>query len=130
MNTIIVSNQKFQNTDIWVVSINGREDGRQFCKSAYSAMRYMFLLKRRTGCMISENCLQRLSFEIARKRKECLEKLEAIKQKFIIEHSVDIILAQPSVDTRAEEKVELPKPIARRGRKPGSKNKPKADKAA
>lgn len=130
MNTIIVSNQKFHNTDIWVVSINGREDGRQFCKSAYSAMRYMFLLKRRTGCMISENCLQRLSFEIARKRKEGLEKLEAIKQKFIIEHSVDYILAQPAVDTRAAEKVEMPKPKARRGRKPGSKNKPKADKAA
>lgn len=129
MNTIIVSNQKFHNTDIWVVSINGHEDGRLFCKSAYSAMRYMFLLKRRTGCMISENCLQRLSFEIARKRKECLEKLEAVKEKFIEEHSVDNILAKPAVVVAAE-KVELPKPKARRGRKPGSKNKPKADKAA
>ena len=129
MNTIIVSNKKFQNTDIWVVSINGREDGKQFCKSAYSAMRYMFLLKRRTGCLISENCLQRLSFEIAKKKKECLEKLEAVKVKFIEEHSVDNILAQPAVKVAAE-KTELPKPKARRGRKPGSKNKPKADKAA
>ena len=129
MNTIIVSNQKFHNTDIWVVSINGREDGRQFCKSAYSAMRYMFLLKRRTGCMIYENCLQRLSFEIARKRKEGLEKLEAVKEKFIEEHSVDNILAKPAAVVAAE-KVELPKPKARRGRKPGRKNKPKADKAA
>ena len=129
MNTIIVSNKKFQNTDIWVVSINGREDGRQFCKSVYSAMRYMFLLKRRMGCMISENCLQRLSFEIARKRKEGLEKLEAVKEKFIEEHSVDNILAKPDAVVTAE-KVELPKPKARRGRKPGSKNKPKADKAA
>ena len=129
MNTIIVSNKKFQSTDIWVVSINGREDGKQFCKSAYSAMRYMFLLKSRTGCLISENCLQRLSFEIARKRKEGLEKLEAVKVKFIEEHSVNNILAQPAVNVAAE-KTELPKPKARRGRKPGSKNKPKADKAA
>ena len=102
MNTIIVSNKKFQSTDIWVVSINGREDGKQFCKSAYSAMRYMFLLKRRTGCLISENCLQRLSFEIAKKKKECLEKLEAVKVKFIEEHSVNNILAQPAVKVAAE----------------------------
>ena len=49
--------------------------------------------------------------------------------KFIEEHSVNNILAQPAVKVAAE-KTELPKPKARRGRKPGSKNKPKADKAA
>ena len=49
--------------------------------------------------------------------------------KFIEEHSVNNILAQPAVNVAAE-KTELPKAKARRGRKPGSKNKPKADKAA
>ena len=54
---------------------------------------------------------------------------QAVKVKFIEEHSVNNILAQPAVKVAAE-KTELPKPKARRGRKPGSKNKPKADKAA
>lgn len=67
MNTIVASHKTTKNSNnIWVVSISGQEEGRQFCKSAASALRYMFILKARTGANISQNCIERLSFEIKR----------------------------------------------------------------
>lgn len=66
MNTIVASHKSTKNSNIWVVSISGQEEGRQFCKSAASALRYMFILKARTGANISQNCIERLSFEIKR----------------------------------------------------------------
>ena len=53
---------------VWVVSIEGQDDSRQFCKSARAAMKYMFLLKSRTGLYISKEGLQLLSAEIARQK--------------------------------------------------------------
>lgn len=66
MNTIVASHKSTKNSNIWVVSVSGQEEGRQFCKSAASALRYMFILKARTGANISQNCIERLSFEIKR----------------------------------------------------------------
>lgn len=68
MNTIVASHKSTKNSNIWVVSISGQEEGRQFCKSAASALRYMFILKARTGANISQNCIERLSFEIKRNK--------------------------------------------------------------
>ena len=51
---------------IWVVSVSGDKASRVYCKSPYKAMRYAFLLKKRTGLNISDNCLCRVSHEIAR----------------------------------------------------------------
>lgn len=39
---------------IWVVSISGDNNSRVNCKSPYKAMRYAFLLKKRTGLNISD----------------------------------------------------------------------------
>ena len=39
---------------IWVVSISGDNNSRVYCKSPYKAMRYAFLLKKRTGLNISD----------------------------------------------------------------------------
>lgn len=61
-----VAKSTFSNNNVWAVAITGSEQPSTHCKSAYKAMRYMFLLKKRTGLGISENCLARLSAEIAR----------------------------------------------------------------
>ena len=39
---------------IWVVPISGDNNSRVYCKSPYKAMRYAFLLKKRTGLNISD----------------------------------------------------------------------------
>lgn len=66
MNTIVAFHHS---KNLWVVSILGRNDIRKFCRSAYSAMKYMFLLQSLSADLyISDNCLQRLSFEIALNR--------------------------------------------------------------
>ena len=64
---LITSGRKSEATaHIWVVSIDGQPHSKVYCKSPYKAMRYAFLLKKRTGLNISDNCLTRVSYEIAR----------------------------------------------------------------
>ncbi len=53
------------NNNVWAVAITGSKQPSVHCKTAFKAMRYMFLLKKKTGLSISENCLARLSAEIA-----------------------------------------------------------------
>ena len=53
---LITSGKKSEATaHIWVVSIDGRPASKVYCKSPYKAMRYAFLLKKRTGLNISDN---------------------------------------------------------------------------
>jgi hypothetical protein len=71
MNTIVAFHHPSKNKNLWVVSILENDSVRKYCKSAYSAMRYMFLLQSSSADMyISDNCLQRLSFEIALNKRE------------------------------------------------------------
>lgn len=69
-NLILITSGKINKATahIWVVSISGDNDSRVYCKSPYKAMRYAFLLKKRTGLNISDNCLCRVSHEIARNK--------------------------------------------------------------
>ena len=79
MNTIVVNQAQSNKSEnmVWVVSIEGQDDSRQFCKSARAAMKYMFLLKSRTGLYISKEGLQMLSAEIARlKNPEAVAKIQ------------------------------------------------------
>ena len=64
---IIVSQVKSNqfNNNVWAVAITGDEQPSAHCKSAYKAMRFMFLLKKQTGLYISGECLSQLSQEIA-----------------------------------------------------------------
>lgn len=50
--------------NVWVVYTSEDKNKKYYCTSAYKAMRLTFLLKKRTGLNISENCLARLSHEI------------------------------------------------------------------
>lgn len=52
--------------NVWVVYTSADSSDKMFCTSAYKAMRLAFLLKKRMGLNISDNCLARLSQEIAK----------------------------------------------------------------
>ena len=57
MNTIVAFHHS---KNLWVVSILGRNDIQKYCRSAYFAMKYMFLLQSLSADLyISDNCLQR-----------------------------------------------------------------------
>ena len=126
MNTIVVNQAQSNKSEnmVWVVSIEGQDDSRQFCKSARAAMKYMFLLKSRTGLYISKEGLQMLSAEIARlNNPEAVAKIQKHAEAIAEAHDVNRILAQPKEEKEAvvEEVAPTPK---KRGRKP------KAAKAA
>lgn len=122
MNTISAKHVPTKNTNnVWAVSIEGQEEV-QYCKSPYKAMRYMFLLKARTGFIIAKESLQQLSEAIAKQKAEqplspeqaaVKEKVEAAVEEFVESHSVEAVLA------------EKPKKV----RKPRSR-KPKAEEVA
>ena len=65
----VVKSNKSDN-DVWAVSITGDEQPIAHCKTAYKAMRYMFLLKKQTGLYIAAESLVQLSAEIAFRKAE------------------------------------------------------------
>lgn len=65
---VVKSNQSDNN--VWAVSITGEEQPASYCKSAYKAMRFMFMLKKQTGFSISGTCLSELSKTIAMQKAE------------------------------------------------------------
>lgn len=69
---IIVSVVKSNKSDnnVWAVSITGEDQPSAHCKSAYKAMRFMFLLKKQTGLYIADESLALLSSEIALQKAE------------------------------------------------------------
>ena len=126
MNTIVVNQAQSNKSEnmVWVVSIEGQDDSRQFCKSARAAMKYMFLLKSRTGLYISKEGLQMLSAEIARlKNPEAVAKIQEHVEAIAEAYDGNRSLTQPKEVKEAvvEEVAPTPK---KRGRKP------KAAKAA
>lgn len=71
--TVVKSNRSDNN--VWAVSITGDEQPSAHCKTAYKAMRFMFLLKKQTGLYIAAESLAQLSAEIAfRKAEQAAEK--------------------------------------------------------
>ena len=120
MNTIVVNQAQSNKSEnmVWVVSIEGQDDSRQFCKSARAAMKYMFLLKSRTGLYISKEGLQMLSAEIARlKNPEAVAKIQEHAEAIAEAYDVNRILAQPKEVKEAVVEEVAPKP-KKRGRKP------------
>ena len=64
---IIVSVEKSNKSEnnVWAVAITGEEQKQAYCKSAYKAMRFAFLLKKQTGLYIEDESLKSLSEQIA-----------------------------------------------------------------
>lgn len=94
---IIVSEKKSNKSDntVWAVAIAGEEKPKAFCKSAYKAMRFAFLLKVQTGLNISDNCLCRLSFECAKRRAAIAADVQGKMEMVAESHRVENVLAQP-----------------------------------
>jgi outer membrane biosynthesis protein TonB len=65
----IVKSNKSEN-NVWAVGITGEEQEQAYCKSAYKAMRFAFLLKKQTSFYIEDDSLKMLSEEIARQKAE------------------------------------------------------------
>ena len=63
----VVKSNKSEN-NVWAVGITGEEQEQAYCKSAYKAMRFAFLLKKQTGFRIEDASLKSLSEEIARQK--------------------------------------------------------------
>lgn len=106
---IIVSIVKSNNSEnnVWAVAITGEEKPEGYCKSAYKAMRFAFLLKKRTGVNIDDDSLKSLSHEIAEqkaKNAEAQEKLAEVAQEFVEIHSVDKVLEEKPKKARKPRK--------------------------
>ena len=133
MITIVANPVPSKNTNnVWVVSIEGLEESRQFCKSPYKAMRYMFLLKSRTeGSNISKECLKALSLAIKEQKAkehpeyaEAAAKIQEVAASIAEAHDINKIKEKKEKKAKsAEAPAEKPAP-KKRGRKP------KAEKAA
>jgi hypothetical protein len=69
-NVIIVSVEKSNKSEnnVWAVAITGEEQKQAYCKSARMAMRFAYLLKKRTGLYIEDLSMKLLSEEIARQK--------------------------------------------------------------
>jgi len=63
----VVKSNKSEN-NVWAVSITGEEQEQAYCKSAWKAMKFAFLLKKQTGFYIEDDSLKMLSEEIARQK--------------------------------------------------------------
>lgn len=78
MNTILAKHVPTKNTkNVWAIYMEGQEDNLNYCKSAYKAMRLMFLLKAKTGSNISGECLEELMF--ANRAAHLADELNAIE---------------------------------------------------
>ena len=71
----VVKSNKSEN-NVWAVGITGEEQEQAYCKSAYKAMRFAFLLKKQTGLYIDDASLKALSEEIAKQKAEAAAKAE------------------------------------------------------
>ena len=72
--TVVKSNKSENN--VWAVGITGEEQEQAYCKSAYKAMRFAFLLKKQTGFYIEDDSLKMLSEEIAKQKAEAAADVE------------------------------------------------------
>lgn len=105
-----------EGTSIWVVYVSGEEDKKMYCKSAYKAMRFAFLLKKRTGLGISENCLARLAHENKMEKAAKAAAIQEVAEVIAEEHSVGKVLAG-----KPKAKAEQPADKPKKPRKPRSK---------
>ena len=113
---IIVSNVKSNKSEniVWAVAITGEQQPKAYCKSAYKAMRFAFLLKARTGLNISENCLARLSHEVAGQKAA-----RAAEFKEVVKELADSMSVEKALAKQPEPQAEQPK--AKKPRKPRTK---------
>lgn len=110
----IVKSNKSEN-NVWSVAITGEEQPQGYCKSAYKAMRFAFLLKKRTGVSIDEKSLKDLSHEIAELKAKNAEAGNEKMAEGTEESSADSVQAQqPEPEAKAEQPKKQRKPRAKK----------------
>jgi len=107
--TVVKSNKSENN--VWAVGITGEEQEQAYCKSAWKAMKFAFLLKKQTGLYIEDDSLKMLSEEIARQKAAAAKAEQPAEQE-----------AQPEVPAEVEQPVADAKPKKeKKARKPRTK---------
>lgn len=109
---IISAKKSFKYNLVWVVGISGEEPSA-YCTSAYKAMRFAYMLKARTGINISENCLARLSQEIAFIKQEQIK----IHNIHLLERAADAKIDEVAAQQTKEMMEQQPKKKQRKPRK-------------
>lgn len=106
----VVKSNKSEN-NVWAVGITGEEQEQAYCKSAWKAMKFAFLLKKQTGLYIEDDSLKMLSEEIARQKAAAAEAGQPAEQE-----------AQPEVPAEVEQPLADAKPKKeKKARKPRTK---------
>ena len=103
----VVKSNKSEN-NVWAVGITGEEQEQAYCKSAWKAMKFAFLLKKQTGFYIEDDSLKMLSEEIARQKAAAAEAEQPAEQE-----------AQPEVPAEVQQSEAEAKP--KKARKPRAK---------
>ena len=114
--------------NVWVVYTSDNSSDKMYCTSAYKAMRLAFLLKKRLGLNISDNCLARLSQEIAKAK----DSASRVQNTSSLECSAEAqpVLSKGATAPTAQEVQKLePAPVEEKPKKKRGR-KPKAEKAA
>ena len=103
----VVKSNKSEN-NVWAVGITGEEQEQAYCKSAWKAMKFAFLLKKQTGLYIEDDSLKMLSEEIARQKAAAAGAEQPAEQE-----------AQPEVPAEVQQPEAEAKP--KKARKPRAK---------
>ena len=107
----VVKSNKSEN-NVWAVGITGEEQEQAYCKSAWKAMKFAFLLKKQTGFYISDTSLKMLSEEIARQKAD-VAAAEAEKQAEEDELGITdkpVAEQQPEAEGKAKKEKKARKP--------------------
>ena len=105
--TVVKSNKSENN--VWAVAFTGEEECKAYCKSAYKAMRFAFMLKKQSGCRIDDDSLKALSEEIAKLKAEAAEKAAEDEQPAEQEVKPEAE-QQPEAEAKAKKEKKARKP--------------------
>ena len=114
--------------NVWVVYTSDNSSDKMHCTSAYKAMRLAFLLKKRLGLNISDNCLARLSQEIAR-AKDSASRVQNTSSLECSAEAQPVLSKGATAPTVQEVQKPEPAPVEEKPKKKRGR-KPKAEKAA
>ena len=114
--------------NVWVVYTSDNSSDKMYCTSAYKAMRLAFLLKKRLGLNISDNCLARLSQEIA-KAKDSASRVQNTSSLECSAEAQPVLSKGATAPTVQEVQKPEPAPVEEKPKKKRGR-KQKAEKAA
>ena len=101
----VVKSNKSEN-NVWAVGITGEEQEQAYCKSAYKAMKFAFLLKKQTGFYIEDESLKMLSEEIARQKAEVAADVDIPEEQVAAQQQEEL---RPAEEAKPKKKAHKPR---------------------